>query len=78
MRRVSSAADRLTRAASSPRAAAFPSSVGKVTAIPAAGRPAWSWTAAATDANPGVTSPSSVAEPDRRTSRGGPPILPGG
>ena len=41
---------------------------GNVTATPATGWRAWSSTATATDAKPGVTSPSSTAWPVRRTS----------
>ncbi|GHD45267.1 membrane protein [Mycetocola manganoxydans] len=41
---------------------------GKVTAMAAAGQPTWSVTAAATDAIPSVTSPSSVAIPPAPTA----------
>ena len=55
------AAARATRAASSARASSGTSAAGNVSATEAAGWPAWSRTATATDANPGVTEPSSCA-----------------
>ena len=64
-RRDSSPAARRSRSASE---AAGGSSAGHVTASPATGWSAWSSTATAIEAKPGVTSPSSRATPSRRVS----------